>query len=203
MEQSYLLNYGQILTLFMVMLGPFRLLVPYVTRTKELPLIPLRKLAASSTLIAIITLILGGVIGSYMMNKWRIESPILLLAGGIIFFLSVVKPLAFPESSQPAQPKTTPPTAGEIALNLIISPWGMTSVIVLIAVSHDGKRTLGVFGVLAIIMLLDLVFMIFGRKILKFVGALPLQILNKALGVLQLALSIQLIYNSLQLLQFE
>lgn len=203
MEQSYLLNYGQIMTLFMVMLGPFRLLVPYVKRTQELPLISIRKLAASATMIAIITLVIGGLIGKNTMNKWSIDPPILLLAGGLVFFLSVIKTLAFPAPEQVTQPKSTPPTAAEVALNLIITPWGMTSVILLIALSHDTKRTLGVFAVLGVIMILDLVFMIFGRQILKVVGALPLQILNKALGVLQLALSIQLIYHSILLLKTE
>lgn len=203
MEQSYLMNYGQILTLFMVMLGPFRLLVPYVNRTRELPLISVRKLAASATLIAIITLVIGALLGKSTMSKWSIDAPILMLAGGIVFFLSVIKSLAFPGPEQVTQAKSTPPTPAEVGLNLIITPWGMTAVILLIAISHDTERTLGVFGVLAVIMILDFVFMIFGRQILKFVGALPLQILNKALGVLQLALSIQLIYNSIVLLRAE
>jgi multiple antibiotic resistance protein len=200
MNESYLLNYSQILTLFMVMLGPLRLLVPYVKRTIDLNQVSLRKLAASSSLLALITLIVGGLIGRMTILKWHIENPILLLTGAIIFFFSALRPLIM-TTPDIDQPKTIAPSFVEVALNMIITPYGMASVIVLISVSHDSKRTLGVFTTLAIIMVLNLVFMIFGRKILKLIGALPLQIVNKALSVLQLALSIELIYKSLQLLE--
>ena len=82
------------------------------------------------------------------------------------------------------------------AFPLIVIPYGIGAVIALLSNSRDERRGLTIVGVTLAMMMLDLLAMIFVRPILKYLG-LPLRLLGAVLGVLLLALSVQMILDAL------
>jgi small neutral amino acid transporter SnatA (MarC family) len=69
----------------------------------------------------------------------------------------------------------------------------------ILAVTHDPNRQVVVFGLFLVVMLLDLAAMWFVRPIVHWGGGL-LALVGSVLGVLQVALGLQLILEALQLL---
>ena len=201
-NQTYLLTVGQIFTLFFVMIGPLRLIGPFTQATLPLKSFELKKLATSATLIATVSLIVSGVLGSKLLSNWHIEAPVMLLAGGIVFFLAALRPLianSKPHKSMSEKNVSLKPQ--DVALELELTPYGMATIIVLMSVSTDSSRIITIFACLLTIMLLNALCMMFGRQILHFIGTLPMRILGAALGVLQLGLATEIIIKSINSLR--
>lgn len=202
MSPVYLTDATQIFTLFFVMLGPLGVITPFAQATQKLDPQSLRILAFKSIGLASLTLAMGGFLGCLLLEKWKVSTPVMLLTGGIIFFLVALRANMRPYEVPPPQPVSeaplSPPTAASIAFPNIVTPFGMATVIVLVAASQDISRTTEIYGLLVTIMLLNLLTMIFARKILKMVGTLSLKILFAAVGVLQMALAVQIIVLSIQ-----
>jgi multiple antibiotic resistance protein len=71
-------------------------------------------------------------------------------------------------------------------------------VIVLLALSTEGGRTAIIVGMVVVVMLLNLVAMLFARRILVGVTIVILQILGAVLGILQAGLAVQIILRGLR-----
>ena len=194
-EHHYFLTAGQIFTLFFVMIGPLRLMSPFFQATRTLSFSDLKKLVTTVTLISTSCLVVSGFAGSRLLAKWHIDPPVMLLAGGIVFFMAGIKPLITQESTH--SDGTLLPTPSSIALGLELTPYGIATIIVLMSTSRDIDRTMTILLCLLAIMLLNALSMLFGRHILNFVGQLPMKIIGTALGVLQLGLATQIIIKSL------
>lgn len=78
----------------------------------------------------------------------------------------------------------------------IVTPYGIAAVILLLTLMPE--RTVTIVAILIGIMILDLVAMLFARKILAVV-AFPLQIVGTVMGVLQVALSVQMVLYGIRL----
>lgn len=80
----------------------------------------------------------------------------------------------------------------------IVTPYGIAILIILMAAAQDSTRQIGIIGVLLGIMILNFLAMLFAHKIVKFIGVvITLQILGCVNGVLQVALGIELILQTL------
>jgi multiple antibiotic resistance protein len=86
-----------------------------------------------------------------------------------------------------------------LAFPTIITPYGVAVLILLLAAT-DSSRKMAIFGVLLAVLVLDLAAMIFARKILGALGVTTLWILGAVLGVLQVALAIQLAIYGVRLI---
>ena len=96
-------------------------------------------------------------------------------------------------------------TAADIAFSplafpTIITPHGLATFILLLAVSHDVSRDILIVALFFAVMLLNLIVMWFARPIIRR-GAFLLQIFGAGLGVLQVALAIQIIVEALRFLK--
>ena len=81
---------------------------------------------------------------------------------------------------------------------VVLTPFGIAAVIVLIGGSADSVPTVVVVGILVGVMLLNLVAMLFARRILAGIGIIVLQILGGVLGMLQAGLAVQIILRGLK-----
>ena len=86
-----------------------------------------------------------------------------------------------------------------LAFPTIVTPYGIATLIVFLALSPDPQSRLTIGAIVLAIMLLNLIVMILTRHILP-VLAVVLPILGAVLGVIQVALGLQIINNSLQAL---
>jgi multiple antibiotic resistance protein len=80
----------------------------------------------------------------------------------------------------------------------IVTPYGIAALIIMLANSPDAARTQGVVLLLLVVMALNLAAMLFARSIMRGVVLIGLQILGAVLGVLQVALAIEMILRALR-----
>ena len=84
-----------------------------------------------------------------------------------------------------------------VAFPTVVTPYGISAVIVLLANSPARERTLTILGVVMVVMVLNLLVMLYARKLLGSVALMVLRILGAVLGVLQVALAVEMIIRAL------
>jgi len=200
-ESSGLVSLGAVFTLFFVTLGPLKILGPFAQLTHEADATTARKIAVRAFVLAVIAVLAGGFVGRALVHNWHISIPALLLAGGIIFFLVGLRqvleqyePVHATSSPLPAAPMAA---AMRVAFPTVVTPYGIAALIVLLANSHDATRTQSIVGILVGVMVLNLLAMLFARKIMGGLTLIGLQILGAVLGVLQVALAMEMILRAL------
>ncbi len=191
------LAWDKILTLLFIVFNPIKVVGPFVTLTRGTQPAFCRQLAWRAILFAAIGVVAAGVLGQRILINWGIQQALLLLAGGIIWFL-----MALLTVLQPSFPAFQPHPSVEVpsltlalkplAFPTIVTPYGIATLIVLMAT----MQTLGQQGVIlalvAIMLLLNWVTMIFAHPILRLF-AIPLELISWVLGVLQVTLGLYLI----------
>ena len=127
--------------------------------------------------------------------------PVLAITGGLILFLAaldtVMRQFRGPTGADAEDtPLSLSLAVSPLAFPTIVTPAGIAAVIIFVTLSPDpaGKATIGLL--LLVILLLDLIAMLYARAILKWL-ALPLYILGVVLGVIQVALGLNIILVNL------
>jgi multiple antibiotic resistance protein len=190
----------EIFTFLFIMLGPIKLLAPFAKLTAASSESESRSLALRAALIATLTVLAASFIGQAMLAKWNVTPGALAIAGGILFFL-VALSLVLDPYTEPAAPQGSaqPPSMRALLRQLIpkiVTPYGIAAVILLLTLMPE--KMIAIVEILLGIMALDLLAMLFARKILGVV-AFPLQIFGTVMGVLQVALSVQMIVYGIRL----
>jgi multiple antibiotic resistance protein len=196
---------AEIFTIFFVTLGPLKILGPFAQRTHGLDDAMARKVAMWAFIIATIAAVAGSLIGRAILEKWHVSIGAMAIAAGIIFFLVALRQLL--EQYEPAHvtesaPLPASPTAAAMRLlfPVVLTPYGIATVIILLAASTEAQRTEVILALLVGVMILNLVAMLFARRILVGFTMVVLQVLGAVLGVLQVALAIQFVLKGLELL---
>jgi multiple antibiotic resistance protein len=196
------IGFGAIFTLFFITLGPLKILGPFAQLTRETDEATMRKIAARAFVLALIAAVAGGFAGRVLLESWGISVSAMLLAGGIIFALVGLSLVL--EQYQPAHP-VPPPLPGEpmaaamrITFPTVVTPYGIAALIVVLANSRDAERTGTILAVLLAVMVLNLLTMLYTRRIMGGVTVMVLQIIGAVLGVLQVALAIDMILRALR-----
>lgn len=200
-QAPYLLNFAGIFTFFFLMLGPVKILVPFVKMTKDTDARFRRKLALMAALISTIGCLAAAFMGQRAMKSYHISISALMLAGGIILFVVALRMIIQMYSSPHGN--ETPPSAPTLALAAyplsfptIVTPYGIAMLIIFMSAAQDVERQVGIISILFVIMILNLLTMLFAHTILKFIGVITLFILGSVLGVLQVALGIEIILQT-------
>lgn len=200
-ESSGLVSLGAVFTLFFVTLGPLKILGPFAQMTHALDDAAIRKIAIRAFVLAVIAVLAGGFVGQALAKNWNISIPAMLLTGGIIFFLVGLRQVLeqYEPAHAAASPLPAPPLAAamKVAFPLVVTPYGIAALIALLANSHETARTSGIVGILVGVMVLNLLAMLFARKIMGGITLIALQILGAVLGVLQVALALEMILRAL------
>lgn len=196
---------SEIFTILFVTLGPLKTLGPFAKRTHGLDDKVVRQIAVRAFLIAVPAVIVGSLIGQKMLEKWHVSLGALAIAAGIIFFLVALRQLLeqyVPSETASPAPLPASPTAAAMRLlfPVVLTPYGIATVIVLLAASKDTQRIEIILALLVAVMVLDLLAMLFARRILVDWVVDVFQVLGAVLGVLQVALGIQFILKGLQAL---
>ena len=85
-----------------------------------------------------------------------------------------------------------------ITFPTVVTPYGIAALIVLLANSPDMQRTWLILAILLGVMVLNLLAMLFARKLMGGITAMVLRILGAVLGVLQVALALTMIVRALR-----
>jgi len=195
------LSWDQILTILFVVFNPLQVVGPFAAVTRGTEEAFCRQLAWRATLFAAIGVVVAAILGQRVLISWGIRYAILLLAGGIVWFL-----IALLTVLQPYLPTLQPhPTVDRPSLTLafrplafptIVAPYSVATLIILMAALPTFGQQVLLLALTAVVLLLNWVAMIFARPILRRL-ATPLELIGWVLGILQVALALNLIYIAL------
>ena len=201
-EATALVGLGAVFTLLFVTLGPLKIVGPFVQLTREADDATMKRIAVRAFVLAVIAVVVGGFLGQVLLENWGISVSALLLAGGIIFLLVGLSLVL--EQYQPVHPAPPPLPAAPMAAAMritfptVVTPYGIAALIVLLANSHDAARTASILAILIGVMVLNLLAMLYARRLMGGVTAMVLQVLGAVLGVLQVALAVEMILRALR-----
>jgi multiple antibiotic resistance protein len=202
---NIILGPGQIFTIFFITIGPLKIFGPFVQRTHGLDDSTVRRIALSAFLMATVSAIAGGFLGAALLANWHISLGAMVVTGGLVFLLVGLRQLLeqyepphAPDANTPALPASPTAAALKLLFPIVLTPFGIAAVIVLLASSTDSGRTGIIVGMVVFVMLLNLISMMFARKILVGATIVVLQILGAVLGILQAGLAIQIILRGLR-----
>jgi small neutral amino acid transporter SnatA (MarC family) len=200
-----MLGPAEIFTIFFITIGPLKLLGPFVQRTHGLDDATVRQIAVRAFLMATISAIAGGFLGAALLANWHISIGAMIIAGGLVFLLVGLRQLLeqyepphAPDANMPALPASPTSAALKLLFPIVLTPFGIAAVIVLLALSTEGGRTEIIIAMVVAVMLLNLVAMLFARRILVGATIVILQILGAVLGILQAGLAVQIILRGLR-----
>jgi multiple antibiotic resistance protein len=183
------------------MIGPFKIIVPFAKMTQGAEPALARSLAIRGTLIAALALLAAAFLGENILQKYGIALPILSLAGGLILFLVAL--LNVIQQFQPAPVATGTPATPTMAMAVnplafptIVTPYGIAAVIVITAMCPDMACKVNVLAMVGGIMALNLLVMLTVRYTLKYLIVI-LPILGAILGVVQVALGLEIMHNAI------
>ncbi|MDR3413150.1 MAG: MarC family protein, partial [Formivibrio sp.] len=184
-----------------LMLGPIKILGPFVQMTRGSDAAFAKRLAFRAFLYSCAALAFAAVIGEQSMRKYHISVAVLGIASGIILFLVALQTVMQQFDSEKQARHEYEPTlklaVSPLAFPTIVTPYGVAAVIVFMTLTPDFVTKSEIFAVLLGLMLLDLVAMLFAEPVLKYAG-MPLQLLGTVLGIIQVALGLQIIVAGLR-----
>jgi multiple antibiotic resistance protein len=195
---------AQIFMLFFVTLGPLKLLGPFARETRDLSPAALRVIALRAFAVGLLAVLAGGYIGTLLAAKWRVSVPAMELTAGLILILVALQLVMAPYEPAPPPAQTLPATPMAAALRLtfplLVTPYGIAALIALLSSAIEPRLIWATYGILIVVMLLDLLAMLFVREIMRGALLFVLQVLGAVLGVLQVGLGVQLIIRGLRAL---
>jgi multiple antibiotic resistance protein len=205
LPDDFHLGLAKTFAMIFLMLGPFKVLIPFTALTAGLQRSDQVRMASFSIIIAAIMLLTAGLIGRNVIENFDISVPVLALTGGLILFLMALRTV-LPDPTATAV-KLTPPSSFQraIAINplafpTIVTPYGLAALIVFIALSQgNAEVTTAIILMVVLTLIVDWVAMIYAGPILSYFGT-ALQIMAIILGIVQTALGLQVIVRSLVLL---
>jgi len=202
---SQIPSLSQVFVLFFVMLGPIKIIAPFATMMKDAEAKSCRKLAIQSFTIASATTLVAAAAGRLILENWHVSLGALLIAGGVVLFLVALRQVLeqyapAPDVEACPQGSELAPTAIRLAFPTIVTPYGIAAVIIILSVSPNARYAVGVAAAIIAVMVLNLLAMLYARKILKVVGMAPLQIVGTVLSVMQVALGVQMIVGGLRMI---
>ena len=199
-----MLGLGEVFTLLFVTLGPMKLLGPYAQQTQSLDPAALRKIAQRSFGIGLLVVVVGGYVGKVLAASWHLSVPAIAIATGIIFFLVAIDLVlsTYNGTQATAAPLPSDPMLATLRVTfpLLVTPYGIAAVIALFVASSNMQRTVWIDVMLLVVMLLNFLAMLYARQILRGPMRLVLQVLGSVLGVLQVALAVQIVIGALRIL---
>jgi multiple antibiotic resistance protein len=195
----------QVFTLLFIMLGPIKVIGPFVKLTGAADDALRRSIALRAFRISSIALVLTATAGQFLLGKWNLSTVALQITGSIILFLVALQMVMAQYKGPPAsdsQPLT--PTLSmamtPLAFPTIVTPYGIAVLIIFLVLSPGLDYSLKVMGALALVMVLNLLCMLYARQIFKVIGVTALQILGAVLGVLQIALGMEYLLRAMVIL---
>jgi multiple antibiotic resistance protein len=190
---------SELFIILFVTFGPINFINLFYRMTKDADAKAVVGLAARSALIATIAIVLSAIVGSFMLEKWRISLAAIALTGGVVLFVMAMKSILDLYAAQTPEEAVTasssPATASSVAFPHIATPYGIAAIIVLLTLAPESAMT--IYITLLAVMLINLLMMVFVKPIMR-VLAVPLGLLGTVISVLQLALSIQFIFFAIR-----
>ncbi len=197
---------SEVILLLLATIGPLKVTIVCATLTADASPEFLKRVAFRSVLIALIVCILFAVLGEAILRLFKVSVPAFQIGGGIIvllFSLDMVMGskqgskdgVSSPEekNAQPSLDIATYP----LAIPLMASVSGLVAIVSLLAQRDDLGALLFLAGVIVAIMAINYLCLRSCKYIVQAVGPTALQVVGKIMGVILVALAVELILMGL------
>jgi hypothetical protein len=137
----------KIFFMLFLMLGPIKVLVPFVTMSSGSDPRFRRRLATRATLFSAAALAVAGVLGRVMLENFEISLSVLAMTGGVILFLVALQTVlqqpagALGEPQDFGKPENLSLAFTPLAFPTIVTPYGIAAVIVFATLGHWAPRS--------------------------------------------------------------
>jgi len=200
-----------IFVILFVTLGPLKVIPVFHALSHNADTAWRRQLAFRAFLVATIIVAFIAFFAINILSAWRISIAALVIAGGILLFLSAAEKILkfqlvdIPAKEEPADsaasapPKPAPgwmskPVLEPLAIPAIVTPTAVVAILFFLAqAKDDAAQYWTVLALLALILVLNLICMLTARIIMRAVGVASLQIVGWILSVLQAGLAVQFV----------
>lgn len=204
--ESSSFSISKLFTFLFLTLGPLKIIAPFAEMTRGQGKAFKRKLAFQGLLIAALGMLAAATIGSSILASWGVSIEALLLAAGIVLFLIALDPILAqykPRKTESEISHSTDKSAttsslafSPLAFPTIVTPYGIAVLILLATLRME--YVVEIVAVTAGILVLNLLAMLFADFILKSpVVVIILSILGAVVGILQVALGVQVVVDAL------
>ena len=192
----------EVILLLLATIGPLKVTIVCATLTAGASPEFLKQVASRSVLIALTVCIVFAVLGEAILKVFHVSLPAFQIGGGIIMMLFSIEMAMENKADRKADQLPVEPSmdiaAYPLAVPLMASVSGLVAIVSLIAqMEHDLQGLLYVSGLIVLIMALNYVCLRSSRFLVKALGPAALMVISKIMGVILVALSVELIYMGL------
>jgi len=194
------LDAHMVFALLFLMLGPIKILAPFVRMTQGTDIVFRRRLATRAIVYATIAMAMAAVMGPNVLERYGVPVAVLRLTGGIVLFLVALRTVLrqFQDvAAADAEPPSLKHAFSPLAFPTVVTPYGIATVIIFMALAAGDRATQAmVMGLVLLILALDWVAMLFAHAVLRWLGP-ALQISGVVLGVTQVAIGLHMMLAAL------
>ncbi|MCU0734809.1 MAG: MarC family protein [Methylotetracoccus sp.] len=192
----------EVILLLLATIGPLKVTIVCATLTAGASPEFLKQVASRSVLIALTVCIVFAVLGEAILKVFHVSLPAFQIGGGIIMMLFSIEMAMENKADKKADQLPVEPSmdiaAYPLAVPLMASVSGLVAIVSLIAqMEHDLQGLLYVSGLIVLIMALNYACLRSSRFLVKALGPAALMVISKIMGVILVALSVELIYMGL------
>jgi multiple antibiotic resistance protein len=191
---------GEIFIFLFITMGPFTVLPVFARLTRNSEPSFERQLATRTFLIALVAALVSAVLGSALMGKWHLSVPAIAFTAGVLLFVVALRKLLDLYVTHPADDAPTPTLAmatAPLAFPNIVTPYGLAIAVTLLTLAPEARWQ--ILACITVVIVIDYLAMFFAKPVIKVLG-LPLALLGVVLGVLQVALSLQIVIFAIRTL---
>jgi multiple antibiotic resistance protein len=193
----------EVILLLLATLGPLKVTIVCATLTAGTSAEFLKRVASRSVLVALTVCIVFALLGEAILKVFHVSIPAFQIGGGIIVMLfSIEMAMGKKSNEENADHSPVEPSidiaAYPLAVPLMASISGLVAIVSLIAqMDNDPGELLFLSGVIAAIMGLNYSCLRASRIIVKVLGPAALTVISTIMGIILVALSVELIYMGL------
>lgn len=193
----------EVILLLLATLGPLKATIVCATLTAGTSAEFLKRVALRSVLVALTVCIVFALLGEAILKVFHVSIPAFQIGGGIIVMLfSIEMAMGKRANEESADQSAVKPSidiaAYPLAVPLLASISGLVAIVSLIAqMDNDPGKLLFLSGVITAIMGLNYVCLRSSSVIVKALGPAALTVTSTIMGIILVALSVELIYMGL------
>ncbi len=195
------LHLGRLATLLFMMMGPVGIMPTFYALARNTDGTTVRRIAVRAAAYAAVAMGVAVALGAGVLHSWGATPGSLIIAVGVILFLSALGQL--PGRSADSGNQQIPPLSVKAALSPlafpgIATPHAVGVLIIFTTFMNSPSQLFAIFGIALGIVVLDLIAMLLARTMMSWIGEAPLRILGAVFGVLQVALGIEFIISGIR-----
>ena len=191
-----------VFTIFMVTLGPIKVVPSFYHYTKSMGRAEVRMLSVKGAVVATVISLVIALVVPGIQSSWQVTVDDLRIAGGILLFAAAFNLLNRDHPPRQRHKTARHAALSPIAIPIIITPWGAAAILIAVGLVSNESELATVLSNLLLIMLLNLGGMLFAHYIMWLTGEAFWKLLGWVFSVVQAGLSVHVIVVGLRNIGF-